>query len=42
MIRSFGSCSSSPENTMRAMNALVSYGQPNTHQISYFDFGSVG
>ena len=42
MIRSLGSFSSIPENTRRAMNALVSYGQPNAHQISYFDFDSVG
>ena len=36
-----GSFSSMPENTMRAMHALVSYGQPNSHQISYFDFFSL-
>ena len=41
MIFSFGSLSNMPENTRRAMNALVSYGQPNSHQISYFDFCSV-
>ena len=42
MIFRFGSFSSMPENTMRAMKALVSYGQPNSHQISYFDFCSLG
>ena len=31
-----------PEKTIRAMNAAVSYSQPNTHQISYFETSSVG
>ena len=34
--------SSTPEKTIRAMNAAVSYSQPNTHQISYFETSSVG
>ena len=41
MIRTSGSLSSSPENTMRAIATLVSYGQPRTCQISYLDFCSV-
>ena len=35
-----GSLSKKPENTMRVMAALVSYGQPKVHQISNFDFFS--
>ena len=42
MMRSFGSFSSRPENTMRAIATLVSKGQPSTCQISYLDFGSPG
>jgi hypothetical protein len=31
-----------PANTMRAIATLVSYGHPNAHHSSYFDFGSPG
>ena len=37
-----GSRSNSREKTSRCMAALVSYGQPNVHQISYFDFVLAG
>jgi len=42
MIFISGSPSSIPEKTTRAIAALVSYGQPKTCQISYFDFASPG
>jgi len=40
MIARSGWRSKSPENTSRAIAALVSYGQPNAHQMSNFDRGS--
>jgi hypothetical protein len=42
MIFSAGKRSNRPANTMRAIAALVSYGHPNVHQISYSDRFSVG
>jgi hypothetical protein len=38
----FGCRSSTPPNTIRAMNADRSYSQPKTHQISYRDRSSLG
>ena len=41
MIFRLGWRSKMPEKTSRAIATLVSYGQPNVHQISNFDFVSL-
>ena len=41
MIFKLGKRSKYPANRMRAMATEVSYGQPNTHHSSNFDFFSV-